>query len=100
MKKIITLFAIITIASLSLLTSCTKEDPLTYELRYTCTSDNPYLVEVNGESDIISGHTYINYRLEKGTYAWKVTQQSGYLLYPTIQEGTVTLDQDREIIFP
>ena len=92
------------------LTSCEKDDDNdspssqtttpTYELRFTCTSDNPYLIEVNGNSDVISGNSYRSYTFDKGTYSWKVTQQSGYALYPTVKEGTVNLDQDKEIVFP
>ena len=63
-----------------------------YELRFTSTSDNPYKIEVAGNSDVIQGHSYKSYNLEKNTYSWKVTQQSGYVVYPTIKEGTVTLD--------
>lgn len=84
--------------------SCEKDDTLpvtpTYNLRFTSTSDNPYLVEINGDSDILSGKTYRDYKLNKGTYSWKVTQQSGYVLYPTILSGTVNLNQDKQIVFP
>ncbi len=88
------------------LSSCEKDDndgsssTPKYELRFTSTSSNPYKVEVAGNSDIISGNSYIKYELEKNTYSWKVTQQSGYAVYPTVKEGTVTLDQDLEIVFP
>ncbi|MDY0077026.1 MAG: hypothetical protein RBR87_07085 [Bacteroidales bacterium] len=84
--------------------SCSKdkEDNATpsYELRFTNTSNNPYLVEVDGNSNILSGNTFKNYTLKKGTYAWKITQQSGYILYPTVKDGTVNLSQDKEIVFP
>jgi len=71
-----------------------------YELRFTSTSSNPYLINVDGNSDVIGGNTYKSYSFPKGTYAWKVTQQSGYLLYPSVRSGTVNLDQDKEIVFP
>ncbi len=100
MKK---LLLVVVIAMISFV-SCNDDDTglfkSTYELRFTCTSDNPYLVEVNGYSNIVSGNSYKNYYLKKGTYAWRVEQQSGYVLYPTVKEGTVNLDQDKEIIFP
>lgn len=98
--------AIVVVAFISL-SGCNKDEddnvtptPTKYELRFTCTSSNPYLIEVAGNSDLIWGGTYNIYKLNKGTYAWKVTQQSGYILYPTIKEGTVNLDQDKEIVFP
>ncbi len=71
-----------------------------YNLRFTCTSSNPYLIEINGNSNVVQGNSYKDYTLEKGTYYWKVTQQSGYLVYPTVQDGNITLDQDKEITFP
>jgi hypothetical protein len=102
MKKLLfILIATFFVSALVSITGCSKEDTApSYELRFTCTSDNPYLIEVDGTSSIIQGNTFKNYKLEKGTYAWKVTQQSGYLLVPTVREGTVNLDQDKEIVFP
>lgn len=104
MKK---LFILLSVSFLMIgmfsLSGCKKQNdnPIpNYELRFTNTSSNPYSVEVNGETDILSGNTFKNYTLRKGTYAWKVTQQSGYVLYPTIEQGTMTLDQNREIVFP
>ncbi len=104
MKKYFSiLLAAFFMVSLVTFSSCSKDNEdvtPSYELRFTNTSDNPYLVEVDGSSNVLSGNTFKNYTLKKGTYAWKVTQQSGYVLYPTIQEGTVNLDQDKEIVFP
>lgn len=101
-KQLIILLVLFVTFSLVTSTGCKKKDDTrpSYGLRFTSTSDNPYLIEIDGTSNVISGHTYKDYTLEQGTYPWKVTQQSGYLLYPTIKEGTVTLDQDKEIIFP
>jgi hypothetical protein len=105
MKKYLLILTIsILIGATISLSGCKKneEDPIeqSYELRFSNTSDNPYLVEIDGNSNILSGNTFRNYNLTKGTYAWKVTQQSGYLLFPTIQEGTITMDREREIVFP
>ena len=102
MKKSIRVFiSVILVIALGGVFSCSKDEKVEkYELRFTSTSSNPYLIEVAGNSDIIPGNTYMVYNLEKGTYAWKVTQQSGYVLYPTIVDGTVNLDQDKEILFP
>lgn len=83
--------------------ACEKEEDsssTTYELRFTNTSSNPYQIQVDGTTSSLSGNTFKEYSLKKGTYSWKVTQISGYLMYPTIQEGTVNLDQDKEIVFP
>lgn len=104
MKKLILLIAII---GLSLTYSCEKEDlpsnnnnTTTYELRFTNTSSNPYDVYVNGTTKTLSGNSYINYNLEMDSYYWTVTQLSGYALYPTIQEGTVYLTEDKNVVFP
>lgn len=106
-KKIKLLFFLLGI-SILVLSSCSKDDDdntspdgtTNFELRFTCTSSNPYLVEVNGKSNQVDGNSYISYQFPMGTYSWKVTQLSGYVLYPTVQQGTVTLDQDKEIVFP
>lgn len=97
------LVLIILLTAVLCTTGCKKEDQDTisrYELRFTNTSDNPYLVEVDGSSAILHSHTFKDYDLERGTYAWKVTQQSGYILYPTVREGTVNLDREKEVVFP
>lgn len=100
MKKIIfKTFFLLGVLSV-LMSSCEKEDDSNFELRFTNISSNSYSLEVNGGSSTISGGTFVNYDLKKGTYSWKVTQLSGYLLYPTIKEGTVNLDQDKEVVFP
>ncbi len=100
-KNLTVLLSAFLLLSCIVLFSCKKEENAKkYELRFTSISSNPYLIEVAGNSDIIPGNTYKVYNLEKGTYAWKVTQQSGYILYPTVVDGTVNLDQDKEIIFP
>lgn len=96
-------FLIIAFSFLSIIvfTRCSKDDfNPSYELRFTNISSNSYLIEVDGNNDIIEGNAYKKYSLKKGTYSWKVTQQIGYIMYPTVQSGTVTLDQDKEIVFP
>ncbi|MBU1369600.1 MAG: hypothetical protein KJ578_04445 [Bacteroidetes bacterium] len=104
MKRYLSIFLVSFFLALSVsFVSCKKDnEDLTprYELRFTNTSNNPYLIEVDGNSSTILGKTFKNYSLEKGTYAWKISQQSGYLLFPTIQEGTINLDRDKEVVFP
>lgn len=82
---------------------CKKEEQETvskFELRFTNTSDNPYLVQVSRTSSSLQGQTFKGYNLERGNYAWKVTQQSGYILYPAVEEGTLNLHRDKEVVFP
>lgn len=116
MKRFVTISSkilMLTFMCLALgLTSCKKDDDSpsssgggssstpTYNLRFTCTSSNPYLVEINGTSNVLQGNTYKDYTLKQGTYSWKATQQSGYALYPTKRDGTVNLDQDKAISIP
>ena len=102
MKKLIILFTVsLLMIGVISLSSCKKETQITnYELRFTNTSSNPYFVEINGKTSTLIGNTFKNYDLPKGTYAWKVTQQSGFILFPTVKQGTVSLDQDKEITFP
>lgn len=84
----------ILVVSVISVTSCKKDNPSpktennsgnsdsgpsntpVYELRFTCTSDNPYLIEVAGYSDIVQGHSFKNYYLEQGTYAWEADRKS------------------------
>ncbi|QQS31132.1 MAG: hypothetical protein IPM47_09520 [Sphingobacteriales bacterium] len=101
MKRIINLLAIGLLFVL-FLNSCGKDEDYlpTFNLRFTNTSSNPYLIEVDGNSNVIQGSTYKDYKLKIGTYAWEVTQQSGYILYPTVLSGTVNLDKDKQIVFP
>ena len=97
-KYLMYVTSIVLMAALVSLLSCDKKEE--YELRFTCTSSNPYEINVDGNSDIVSGGSFKNYTLEEGTYSWKVEQQSGYIAYPTVKEGTVNLKQDKEIVFP
>ncbi|MBO4614846.1 MAG: hypothetical protein J5709_06990 [Bacteroidales bacterium] len=53
-------------------------------IEFVNNSKNPYTVDVSGYgSFIISGNHYANKSYEPGTYSIKVTQNSGYLFYPT-----------------
>ncbi len=71
-----------------------------HKLRFTSTSSNPYELQVAGYNRVIQGNTYVDYTLPEGIYSWRVEQMSGYVIYPTIKEGTVILNQDKEVVFP
>ncbi len=79
------------------ITGCIKQS---HEVRFTNLSSNPYMIEIDGRSNVISGNSYKNYYLDRGTYPWQVTQQSGYLLYPTVRSGTISVNKDKQIVFP
>lgn len=93
------------------LTSCQKDEDTgggskvtpkttTHTLRFTSKSRHPYLLEIDNKSDVIQGKSWKDYKLETGIYTWKVTQQAGYLFYPTKRSGTVSLYKDEEVTFP
>ncbi|MGY6561355.1 MAG: hypothetical protein ACXITV_04555 [Luteibaculaceae bacterium] len=77
-----------------------KEEPATHILNLRSTSNNPYLVEVNGMANVVQGNSVIEYELKEGTYDWKATQQSGYLFFATVRSGTVVLNRDTYVVFP
>lgn len=64
------------------------------------TSDNPYDVFIDGKGiGQQPGNTTWEKTYDKGYHAIKVQQASGYILYPTIKEGSVTLDGcDKKVI--
>ncbi len=91
MKKI--KFLALTSALLFGLGSCYKAPPI-YKLTFNNNTSDTYLIEINNKSDYLEGGYFLDYNLEEGTYNYKYTQQDGYLLYPTIKEGTVKLYTD------
>jgi hypothetical protein len=63
-------------------------------LAFVNNSTNPYAVYINGtyEFDAAGGETsHSNYR-PTGSYSIRVLQESGYLIYPTDQTYTGTLE--------
>ncbi len=101
MKKLLT----ITIATLAI-TSCSKNKKTKCEtgtVRFTCTSNNPYNVYIDGSYSFqIGANQFIEKELPKGYHAFKAEQASGYLLYPTVRTSSVTLSgcDDLEFSFP
>ena len=80
--------------------SCSKE-PTTYKLTFNNISSDFYKVEIIGKTEFyLSGGTYVNKYYPKGTYSYKATQQDGYILYPTVVEKTVNLEQDKIVTIP
>lgn len=58
------------------------------------TTSDPYKMEIDGASqgDLPSGTTSNGYTITSGIgHELKVTQQSGYVLYPTVNKKTITL---------
>jgi len=94
------------------LSSCTKEEAEKLEcetenigyVTMTCTSDNPYNIYIDGVYAFqIAGNSFRDrHELSVGTHTLKAEQESGYLLYPTVRETTLTIGQceKRSWVFP
>ena len=92
-----------------LLFSCEKQEPTPPEpirdgqVRFTCTSANPYNTYINNVFWVqISGNSFSEIKLGPGYYTYKLEQAAGYLFTPTIRTGSFTLksDQQIKIVFP
>jgi len=109
MNRFISLFAAVL---LFLIASCTKEDAEKLEcetenigyVTITSTSDNPYDVYVDGSFEFrLQGNTFVDdYELSAGTHTLKAEQVSGYLIYPTIKEVTISMSHcdKKSWVFP
>jgi hypothetical protein len=101
MKKVTTL--IFFVAALAFI-GCEKEPSCTTgTVRFTSTSINPYSLYIDGDYQRqIPGNTFVEYELTEGTHQVKVEQVSGYLVFPTIKEGTLNVFgcKESEWIFP
>lgn len=102
MKKILLILSIIAI---SVTVGCQKDDEgdgiNSFTVRFVNNSSNPYYLKIDGSfKDEISGNTYQDFAIDKGSHDWEVTQVSGYALYPTTKDGSFYADQDLTITFP
>jgi len=58
-------------------------------------SANPYRLSINGASKgEISGSSSKIIELDAGTYTLKTEQVSGYIRYPTVKDGEITVRRD------
>lgn len=100
MKKLISPLLLI----VTLFTNCEKEPECTTgTVRFTCTSANPYDVFIDGKYEFqIPGNSFTERDLPEGNRQLKAVQVSGYLVYPTIKEYTMSVFgcQEHEWIFP
>lgn len=94
MKKLIILAA-----SVVALSSCGKKNA---NLRYTCTSNNPYTILLDGvNKGTVPPNSFVNFNVPIGTHVVKATQNSGYLLFPTVVERSINVPAaGAEFIFP
>lgn len=103
MKNLKFLFLISAVFSVSLF-SCKKDDPcITGTVRFTNTSNNPYDLFVDNEFQLqINGNTFGELDLLEGQRQVRVEQVSGFLLFPTILEESISVFgcQESEWIFP
>jgi hypothetical protein len=91
------------LATAAILTSCSKENSSTGSntgtISWVNNSNNPYELRVNNAYVIsISGLSYYDQEKNAGSYSYKLTQQSGYILYPTVVTGNVTAEKGKKIV--
>lgn len=84
------------------LASCEKETPqiTTGEISFVNSSAHPYSLHLNGalQANIYAGKFYDIKQAPAGSYSYKLTQLSGYILYPTILNGSFTLDPGKKAV--
>ena len=92
--------------------SCTKEDAEQIECEnqnigyvdINNTSDDLYSVEIDGNFAFsLSGNTFNNdYELSAGSHVIVATQQTGFLLWPTVKTSNLSVQQCEHysVVFP
>jgi len=107
MKKL-TIFFLAMMASF-VLSSCSKDSINELlnlgTIQCTNTSSDPYFVDISGPSNqtfILNARGVKSVLVKPGSYTISVTQQSGYILYPTKKNYSGTLSQGKTIyvVFP
>jgi hypothetical protein len=90
-----------------LFASCEKENTSTTTagtiISWVNNTSNPYKIEVdNKQITTINGGQYYDQSIAPGSYNYKITQLSGYILYPTVYAGPVTIEagQKKVVSFP
>jgi hypothetical protein len=101
-KKITLLFA-----TVAILSSCSKDNSTTGgnsssntgTISWVNNSNNPYELRVNNSYvGSISGLSYYDQEKNAGSYSYKLTQQSGYILYPTVLTGNVNVEKGKKVV--
>lgn len=84
--------------------SCEKETTATTATVSTANNtDDPYKLELNAVAvGTCYAHTSQSFTKSPGDYSYKLTQMSGYVLYPTTYAGNFTLNagKDIQLTFP
>ena len=110
MRKFFASVLFVLVVTCTIFTSCERDDgeyPIggggnngygidiptcTGTIEFVNNSNNPYTVDVSGyDSFTLSGNHYSTKTYEKGSYNIKVTQNSGYLFYPTEETYQVSV---------
>lgn len=104
MKKLLfVLFAALTVSACDKdSTSTTTTDDMA-EISWVNNTSHSYLINLNGSNvKYLAGGAYWDQEVNPGSFTFKITQQSGYVLYPTVYNGSVTLSagQKTVISFP
>ena len=83
-------FTFLLLFSFSVIAGCIKDE--TGSVRFRNTSTNPYKLSINGESKgEFGGGTSRIIDLDAGSYTLKAEQVSGFILYPTIKTGQISV---------
>lgn len=68
-------------------------------LQLTNNSSNPYSISIDGVSKgTMNGNTSKEFKLEEGSHSVSATQQSGYVLYPTVFSGSVNIQSGQKSV--
>lgn len=104
MKHLQTFLALCLILGAMTFYSCEKDDPcLNATVRFTNTSSSPYDLKVDGDFiQRLSGNTFTEVELFEGRRNVRLEQVSGFILFPTIVETTMSVFgcQEQELVFP
>lgn len=105
MKKIFTILAMVLIAT-SFFTSCEKDDypdgsstSTTGIISFVNTSKNSYSIYIDDRSyGSIPGGKYKDIIVKVGTHSYKVSQNEGYVMYPTVGTGQCFISPDEKVV--
>jgi hypothetical protein len=88
-------FSFLLFCGVVLTIGCSKDEFGSGSVKFINKSANPYNLSINGASKgEISGGSFKVIELDAGTYSLKAEQVSGYILYPTVKDGEITVRRD------
>ena len=68
-------------------------------LQLTNNSSNPYSISIDGVSKgTMNGNSSKEFKLDEGSHSVSATQQSGYIIYPTVFSGTINIQSGQKSV--